>query len=69
MSTLGLANSLNQIKKDNDIDNFIPKIIELLSWVWEVERWTLYLYNSEKAWLYIKSTTGRVRENVEISTK
>ena len=33
MSALGLANCLSQIKKDNEVDNHIPKIVELLSWV------------------------------------
>jgi hypothetical protein len=51
------------------MDTYIPKIIELLSWICEVERCTLYLYNSEKGCLYLKASSGRIRENIEIPTK
>lgn len=68
MSSIGLLNCIDHVSKGKELESYIPKLIELISWVCEVERCTLYLYDSEKGWLYIKATSGRMRENIEIST-
>jgi hypothetical protein len=69
MSSIGLSQLINQVSKSKDLDGYIAKITELLAWICEVERCTLYLYNNEKGCLYIKASSGRVREPIEISTK
>ncbi|CAI2380518.1 unnamed protein product [Moneuplotes crassus] len=69
MSSVGLLSLTKNISKSKELDEKIPKLVELLSWICEVEKCSLYLYNNEKGCLYTKATTGRALKQLEISIK
>lgn len=47
----------------------MSSLMEIIAWTLEVERSTIYLYNSDRKCLYVKASTGRVREMTTINKK
>jgi hypothetical protein len=70
VSALSLFLLLQNISlNNNSIDSYLPKLVEILSWVFEVDRCSIFLYNSEKKCLYLKASTGRITNPIELKKK
>jgi len=58
--------SIRNIQFNHDIDNFLPKMIELLSEIVESERCTLYMYDKDRDELYSRALVGDYHEPIVI---
>jgi hypothetical protein len=54
---------------NESIDGLLPKVVELSSWILEVERCSIFLFDKSKDLLYLKSTTGKIQSSVELKRK
>ena len=52
------------ISYNNSIEFYLPRLVELLSDLLEVERCSIFLYDGVKDELYCKVITGRLREPI-----
>jgi len=52
------------ISFNNSIEFYLPRLIEMLSDLLEVERCSLFLYDGQKDQLFCKVITGRLREPI-----
>lgn len=55
---------VKNIGQNNSVEFYLPRLIELLSDLIEVERCGLYLYDRLKDELYCKVITGRIKEQI-----
>lgn len=62
--TLTLFFITKNIGFNNSIEFYLPRLVELLSDLIEVERCSLFLYDGVKDELYCKVITGRLREPI-----
>lgn len=52
------------ISFNNNIEFYLPRLVEMLSDLLEVERCSIFLYDGIKDQLYCKVITGRLREAI-----
>ena len=62
--TLTLYFITKNISFNNNIEFYLPRLIELISDLLEVERCSIFLYDGVKDQLYCKVITGRLREPI-----
>ena len=62
--TLTLFFITKNISFNNSIEFYLPRLVELLSDLLEVERCSIFLYDGIKDELYCKVITGRLREPI-----
>ena len=62
--TLSLFFITKNISFKNNIEFYLPRLVEMLSDLLEVERCSIFLYDGIKDHLYCKVITGRLREAI-----
>lgn len=62
--TLTLFFITKNISFNNTIEFYLPRLVELISDLLEVERSSVFLYDGVKDELYCKVITGRIREAI-----
>lgn len=62
--SLTLYFTTKNISQNNGIEFYLPRMVELLSDLLEVERCSVFLYDGVKDQLYCKVITGRLREAI-----
>lgn len=62
--TLTLFFIVKNISFNNSIEFYLPRLVELISDLIEVERCSIFLYDGIKDELYCKVITGRIRDAI-----
>lgn len=62
--TLGLFYITRNISFNNSLEFYLPRLVEMLSDLLDVERCSVFLYDGVKDQLFCKVITGRLREPV-----
>jgi hypothetical protein len=62
--TLGLFYITRNISFNNALEFYLPRLVEMLSDLLDVERCSVFLYDGVKDQLFCKVITGRLREPV-----
>ena len=62
--TMTLFYITRNISFNNNIEFYLPRLVEMLSDLLEVERCSIFLYDGVKDQLYCKVITGRLREAI-----
>lgn len=62
--TMTLFFITKNIAFNNNIEFYLPRLVEMLSDLLEVERCSIFLYDGIKDQLYCKVITGRLREAI-----
>ena len=62
--TMTLFFITRNISFNNNIEFYLPRLVEMLSDLLEVERCSIFLYDGVKDQLYCKVITGRLREAI-----
>lgn len=62
--TLTLFFIIKNIQQNNSIEYYLPRLVEMISDLVDVERCSMYLYDRLKDELYCKVITGRLKEQV-----
>jgi hypothetical protein len=53
---------MKNIASNNCIEYYLPRLVEMISDLLEVERCSIFLYDRSKDELYCKVITGRLKE-------
>jgi hypothetical protein len=62
--TLGLFFITRNISMNNSLEFYLPRLVEMLSDLLDVERCSIFLYDGVKDQLFCKVITGRLREPI-----
>ena len=62
--TLGLFFIARKIAFNNSLEFYLPRLVEMLSDLLDVERCSIFLYDGVKDSLFCKVITGRLREPI-----
>lgn len=62
--SLGLYFVTKNIAINNSIEFYLPRLVEMISDLLEVERCSIYLYDKTKDELYLKVITGRLKDPI-----
>ena len=65
--TICLHYIVKNIAKNNAVEFYLPRFVEMLAELLDVERCSLYLYNKANDELYCKVITGRLKEPISFS--
>jgi hypothetical protein len=65
--TLALFYITRNISFNNSIEYYLPRLVEMLSDLLDVERCSIFLYDGTKDALFCKVITGRLREPISFS--
>ena len=65
--TLALFYITRNISFNNSLEFYLPRLVEMLSDLLDVERCSIFLYDGVKDQLFCKVITGRLREPVSFS--
>jgi hypothetical protein len=65
--TISLFFITRNIAINNSIEYYLPRLVEMLSDLLDVERCSIYLYDGSKDALFCKVITGRLREPISFS--
>merc|ERR1740117_2247237 len=65
--TLTLFYIVRNIAFNNSIEYYLPRLVEMLSDLLDVERCSIFLYDGAKDSLFCKVITGRLREPISFS--
>ena len=62
--TLGLFFVTRNIQINNSLEFYLPRLVEMLSDLLDVERCSIFLYDGVKDQIFCKVITGRLREPI-----
>lgn len=62
--TLALFYMIKNVSSNNGLEFYLPRLVELISDLLDVERCSIFLYDRVKDELYCKVITGRLKEPI-----